>query len=304
MLLDESIAAGTLTEAGGEPTFIRPLDEDSFEGAKFVFFAGSPQEAAINFSAAQRAGATVIDLTGGAARSHTGFSWIPSLSRLLLPPSDTSGSQPGTALYVSPPAGVAIGCTLAATLQPFSPLRLAILFFPPVSEQDQAGVDELESQSANLLSFRPISHPIFDAQVAFNLLAGYGSSSPVKIADIRADIADGIVRYLAGRIPAPAIQIVQAPVFYGYAFAAYAEFSTPQDPEKIETALAEAGIQIVLDESPNNVSVAGQSEIQMARVQRDSNVGGGLWLWGAADNLRLAASNAVEIAEELLVAPV
>src|SRR5579872_6485818 len=61
VLLDESIAAGTLTEAGGEPTFIRPLDEDSFEGAKFVFFAGSSQEARTNFAGAQRAGATVID---------------------------------------------------------------------------------------------------------------------------------------------------------------------------------------------------------------------------------------------------
>ena len=33
--------AGTLTEAAGEPTFIRALEEDSFEGARFVFFAGT-----------------------------------------------------------------------------------------------------------------------------------------------------------------------------------------------------------------------------------------------------------------------
>ena len=31
VLLDESVMAGTLTEAGGEPTFIRALDEDSFD---------------------------------------------------------------------------------------------------------------------------------------------------------------------------------------------------------------------------------------------------------------------------------
>ncbi|HTX16793.1 MAG TPA: hypothetical protein VMD77_15940, partial [Candidatus Baltobacteraceae bacterium] len=39
ILLDESVMAGTLTEAAGEPTFIRALEEDSFEGARFVFFA-------------------------------------------------------------------------------------------------------------------------------------------------------------------------------------------------------------------------------------------------------------------------
>jgi hypothetical protein len=32
-LLDEELAAGTLTEAGGEPAVIRPVEEDSFVGA-------------------------------------------------------------------------------------------------------------------------------------------------------------------------------------------------------------------------------------------------------------------------------
>ena len=39
VLLDEPALAGTLTEAAGEPTFIRALTEDSFEDARFVFFA-------------------------------------------------------------------------------------------------------------------------------------------------------------------------------------------------------------------------------------------------------------------------
>jgi len=41
ILLDESVMAGTLTEAGGEPTFIRELAEDSFDGVRFAFFAGT-----------------------------------------------------------------------------------------------------------------------------------------------------------------------------------------------------------------------------------------------------------------------
>src|SRR5207237_9842475 len=42
-LVDEEAAAGTLTEAGGEPVVIQPVDEGSFERARFVFFTGSPQ---------------------------------------------------------------------------------------------------------------------------------------------------------------------------------------------------------------------------------------------------------------------
>ena len=32
----------SLTEAGGEPAVIQPVEQGSFENARFVFFAGSP----------------------------------------------------------------------------------------------------------------------------------------------------------------------------------------------------------------------------------------------------------------------
>ena len=72
VLFDESVMAGTLTEAAGEPTFIRALEEDSFEGVRFAFFAGSALDAEQNWLAAQRAGATVIDLTGSGCRVRSG----------------------------------------------------------------------------------------------------------------------------------------------------------------------------------------------------------------------------------------
>jgi aspartate-semialdehyde dehydrogenase len=57
------------------------------------------------------------------------------------------------------------------------------------------------------------------------------------------------------------------------------------------------------DAAPTNVSVAGENEIHIARVEPDPNVAGGVWIWGVADNLRLAAVNAVRIAEELVAKP-
>src|ERR1700691_3808476 len=60
VLLDESVVAGTLTEAAGEPTFIRALDQESFEGARFAFFAGTARDAERNWSVAQRSGAIAI----------------------------------------------------------------------------------------------------------------------------------------------------------------------------------------------------------------------------------------------------
>ncbi len=37
-LLDEPIVAGTLTEAGGEPAVIQPVEEGSFNRAQCIFF--------------------------------------------------------------------------------------------------------------------------------------------------------------------------------------------------------------------------------------------------------------------------
>ncbi len=191
ILLDESVMAGTLTEAAGEPTFIRELDEDSFEGARFAFFAGTAFDTERNWPAAQRAGATVIDLTGGVVASGRSTMSIPSLGGAL-PPKPGSGAN-GSALptpYYSPPTPVIVACTLAAAFAKFQPERIATVLFPPVSERDQPGIEELESQTTNLLSFRPIEKAIFDAQVAFNLLSGYGGDSKPSMAGVR----KGIVR--------------------------------------------------------------------------------------------------------------
>jgi len=302
ILLDESVMAGTLTEAAGEPTFIRALEEDSFEGARFVFFAGSAADTARNWPAAQRAGATVIDLSGVLNDQHV-ERVIPSLRPVFLsgPPRSGNGAPPSQ-LYSSPRTPVLIACTISAALKQLQPQRIVLVLLRPVSEQDQPGIEELESQTAGLLSFREISKTLFDAQVAFNLLGAFGSESKVRLADVRAEIARETAAFLDGRAAVPAIQLVHAPVFYGYAFAAYAEFAAPVAPASIEAAFTNLGVKVTAadDPRPSNVSVAGESEIQIARIEADPNLPNGAWLWGAADNLRLASTNAVRIAEDLL----
>jgi aspartate-semialdehyde dehydrogenase len=207
--------------------------------------------------------------------------------------------------YSSPGSGVIIGCTVAAALAKFSPLRTVAMLFPPVSERDQLAVDELESQTTNLLSFRPIAQGIFDAQVAFNLLAGYGEESKPTFQEVRNSIARDVAHYAGERAHAPAIQLVQAPVFYGYAFAAFADFAAPPSTEQLELAFANVGVKVAAagDPPPTNISVAGENEIHLARIEADQNVSNGIWIWGVADNLRLSAVNAVRIAEELIASP-
>ena len=300
-LIDTSLPAGTLSEAAGEPTFVKPMDRESFDGVRFVFFCGSAHEAKSNWKLAEAAGATSIDLTG-ALEDAGAAPWIPDLDTLLSPPEAKAGRPHYPGIYSSPAPPVMIACRLAAAFSEFSPSRLVILFFPPASEHEQLGIDELEKQTADLLLLRPTPQVVFDAQVAFNLLASYGDASRPAISEMRGEICKRVAAYLCGRIPLPAVQLIQAPVFYGYAFAAYADLPVSIDLAAIDAALFAAGMHVVgkADPKPTNISVAGEAKIHIARAEHDASVSSGVWLWGAADNLRLAAANAMRIVEELL----
>jgi aspartate-semialdehyde dehydrogenase len=302
VLLDASVMAGTLTEAAGEPTFIRTLEADSFENIQFAFFSGAAIDAEQNWPAARSAGASIIDLTGALAEARQATALIPSLGLSSASHSISRTEKAGSALIYAPPAPVIITCTVATALAQFKARRVVLLLFPPASEHDQAGIEELESQTTNLLSFRPIEKPVFGAQVAFNLLAEQQGGSKPALREARNAIARDAAKLLEGHAPVPAIQLLQAPVFYGYAFAAYAEFESVPQPEQLETVFAGLGAKVAApgEAAPNNVSVAGESEIHLARIESDQNIGAAVWLWGAADNLRLATTNAVRIAEELL----
>jgi hypothetical protein len=50
---------------------------------------------------------------------------------------------------------------------------------------------------------------------------------------------------------------------------------------------------------PSNVRAAGEKNIQLAKPEADGAQPGTWWFWGAADNIRLSAVNAVKLAEML-----
>jgi hypothetical protein len=70
--------------------------------------------------------------------------------------------------------------------------------------------------------------------------------------------------------------------------------------EQVVGACQEAGLVVPADGSgPSNVSVAGEKLVHLARPEEDGARRGAWWFWGAADNIRLPAANAVKLAEML-----
>jgi aspartate-semialdehyde dehydrogenase len=296
-LVDEETAAGMLTEAGGEPAVIQPVEESSFDRARFVFFTGSEEFTRRNVAAAKRAGARVVDLSGGIAGDAKTVVWFPKLDSLL--GREFANNAEG---YTIPSAAATAAAALTLALTRCGARKLAIVCFQPVSEAGRAGIEEMETQTGQLLSFQGVGQPVFDTQVAFNMLDQFGPASAQKLDAIRERVRAETKACLGKKGMVPSIQVLHAPVFYGTTFAAWAELDSRADAEKIANCCREAGFALITDGAagPSNVSAAGEKVIQLAKPEADPSGAGNLWFWGSADNIRLPAANAVKLAEMVL----
>lgn len=294
-LLDEELAAGTLTEAGGEAAVIQPVEEESFKRASVVFFSGSADFTRANLAAAGAGGAKIIDLAGAALTETGSVAWFPKLDALRGRKFPDEGK-----VFVVPSAAATAAASLALGLFKIGVSRLVFMSFRPVSDAGRAGIEELETQTGQLLSFQGMGQPVFDAQVAFNLLDRFGPASTQKLGAVRERLVAETKACLGKKGAMPALQVIHAPVFYGSVFAASAELVPGTTVEQVAEACAEAGLAIAADDGgPSNVSVAGEKSVHLARPEADSARAGNWWFWGGADNIRLPAANAVKLAEML-----
>jgi aspartate-semialdehyde dehydrogenase len=293
-LLDEELAAGMLTEAGGEPAVIRPVEEDSFDRARFVFFTGSIEFTRANLALAQRSGAVIIDLTGYSASLPEALPWFRGLQEL------RGESDPEKPRLVTIPSVAAETLTrLTFGLRAVGLRSIDATVLQPFSGIGKAGIEELETQTSQLLSLQPPGKALFDAQIAFNTLVRFGAGSrfdpQLALATIRAEVNSCI----RGGAVVPAIQLVQVPVFYGTTFSICVELDASTDADGIQNSYKTAGFSMLQEpDSPSNASVAEESTVMVAPMFRDPAKPGTWWFWGAADNIRLPAWNAVKFAEK------
>jgi aspartate-semialdehyde dehydrogenase len=305
VLLDEDEAAGQITATGDEVSFIQRLEASSFDRMDFVFFASSAEVTKKYWQDARRAGASIIDLTYALEGEKDVRARAPWVAEALA----AKAASNGTELDLNTPAVVAghpaalMLALVAARLQSKLALKsVAATVLEPASENGRLAMDELHQQTVNLLSFQTLPKEQYDAQVAFNLLPSLGEAAKVKLAVAEKRIREEYAEFSAGALPPLALQLVQAPVFHGYAVSMLVEVAQSATAEQIEAALVGEHVDVVSGESdpPSNLSAAGQEDI-MVRVSED--VGGEgvsrFWLWMAADNLKLAALNAIACAGEL-----
>jgi aspartate-semialdehyde dehydrogenase len=283
-----------------EPVLITPLETEHLQDTSIAILAGSPAAAgkAFGLLSALDPVPAIIDLTFALEERPQ--------ARLRAPLVEDEGDETptGAVHVIAQPAAIALAFLLRRLHAAFPMRRSVVQVFEPASERGRQGLEELQKQTVNLLSFHKLPTDVFDAQLAFNLLPRFGTQAKPPLEQYEHRIERHLATLLAkcgARTPMPSLRLVQAPVFHGYSLSIWVEFESAADPHAIREALACAQIEVrgPQDEPPTNVGVAGEGGLTVS-VERDDNDARACWIWGVVDNLRIAAENAIMAAAGIL----
>lgn len=313
-LLDEEDARGQLTAVEDEILLIQAIEPDSFEGCDFTFFAGDAALTRKHLRQAIQAGSRIVDLSGELENSSgilVRAPWIPDesaqseSSRTQGLPKATTPDLDTRAVISAHPVAVLLAM-LAARSQHVAPLHnLWATLLQPASEYGHAALEELHQQTANLLSFQALPTEVFGGQTAFTLAVSFDATGKAALAGSSDRIRRHYDRIAMVPVAPLALQVVQAPVFHGYALSVAIELAHPVAAESLAAALAGPYVHIVTSaaEFPGNVQAVEEEEaqvlVQPVLPMEEATQTNRFWLWIVADNLKLAARNAVACAVEL-----
>lgn len=297
-LLDDDEALGQLETMGDEITFIQSVRSEQFDRLDFTFFASDQSCTRKNWKMARDAGSAIVDLSYALEDDPASAIRSPWVERQL-------GQTPALELQPGPcviahPAAVTLALLILRAQKAGTVQRAIATVMEPASEHGQKGMDELHEQTVNLLSFQELPKNVFDTQVAFNMAAAYGPNSSPTLLSVEQRILKHYQRIAGKDALQPSLRLVQAPIFHGHAFSIYLELAEPIAIGDLSQALAGEHVTVArqAEDLPNNVNAAGQGDI-LVSLARDENNPKGVWLWVAADNLRVAAVTAVECAETM-----
>ena len=298
-LLDEEDALGQLDQVNDEPAFIQAVLPEHLEGVDFAFLTAEESFITKVWASVRDSGAEIIDLSYALENNTDTALRAPWVERDQgLTHEDALQSGP---VVIAHPAAVVLALLLSR-LQKAAPLRLAsAVIGQPASEYGRRGMDELHDQTVNLLSFQQMPTACFGTQAAFNIFGQSIETARPSLAETESRILRHF-RAIAGQgVAEPAVLLVQAPVFHGYAIAIFVQTASAATAEALQAALAGPHVTVAggSDDFPSNVNVAGSPEI-LVSLRPDGARGNGFWLFAACDNLRLSAIQAVECAEEMV----
>ena len=185
-------------------------------------------------------------------------------------------------------------------------VRVIVDTYQSVSGTGAAAVEELRTQSGQVLAGEPVEPVAYPHQIAFNALPhiepflenGYTNEEMKMLYETRKILHDDNLAVSA--------TCVRVPVAVGHSEAVHVEFASPISPGEVREILSGfPGIKVLDDPGANvypmPVDAAGKDEVFVGRIRQDVSHANGIAMWVVSDNLRKgAATNAIQIAEEVV----
>lgn len=170
--------------------------------------------------------------------------------------------------------------------------RINVATYQAVSGTGKEAIEELATQTANLLNGRPVEPKVYPKQIAFNVLPhidafqdnGYTKEEMKMVWETRKIMGDEAIQVNA--------TCVRVPVFYGHSEAVHIETRDKISAAEAQRLLAAAPGVVLLDERkpggyPTPVGDAsGTDPVYVGRVREDISHPRGLNLWVVSDNVR------------------
>lgn len=254
----------------------------------------APPDASLDFTAqALRSSVATIDVSGSLVRNEE----VPLAVAGVHAPVEVLRS-PLLALPVGP--ALAWILALAPIQHAFGVQRIVATHLESASGGGRGGLEALSAETLALFNQRDLPDPtVFDAPVAFDCVPWVGEEGEGAQTRAEEEIAVAL-RRLVGPDLTLAVTAVRVPTFCGHGASLALETAREvRAADAVEALRSAPGVE-VWDKGPGPTTraSAGRSEVLVGRVREDpTRPGRGLLLWLAADALRLAATNAVQLAE-------
>jgi aspartate-semialdehyde dehydrogenase len=265
----------------------------SLRGLDLVFLCVPGKEALEWMRSALHAEVPCVDLSGAVE----GAAEVPLLAASLSPdPADLL--QP----VIATPAGPTLAWALV--LEPIhrcAGIRRVIgTVFEAVSGAGCAGIESLQAEAIALFGQRAVPEPtVFPHGIAFDCIPMVGKAGSEGETEVEEAMASGLRRLLDAELPV-AVTAVRVPTFSGTGASVAVEVAEELSVAELRELLDKSpGVALPGDAMPSpTIREAAESELVLVgRIRRDPSAERGLLFWIAADPVRLAASNAVRLAE-------
>ena len=300
-LLASERSAGTRMQFKGKSLVVNDLAKFDFSNAQIGLFSAGGSVSAEYAPMAAADGCIVVDNTSYFRRDEDIPLVVPEvnphavqnyLNRNIIANPNCSTIQMVVALK---PIYDAVGIT-----------RINVCTYQAVSGSGKRGIEELASQTADLLNAKPFQRAVFTKQISFNAIPHIG-----EFLDNGFTLEEMKMVWETKKIfEDDEIEVnptcVRIPVFYGHSEAVHIDTHSKINIKEVAGLLSKSpGVQVI-DEMidggyPTAVSdSAGKDGVFVGRIRKDLGLDTGLDLWVVSDNVRKgAALNSVQIAEIL-----